>query len=583
MNDFQFYPTPLSLAKKAWAKFKDRDFKRVLEPSAGTGALIKGMPHFDSKYGSTVPVDCIEIDITKHAQLRELPGVQVVGFDFMKFGGGLIHSHAILNPPFRSGVQHVLRVWDNMFDGEIVAILNAETLKNPCSREREHLVRLVELNGEVEFITQAFVGDDVERETEVEVALVYLRKKSNVGEDIARQVLDDLKVEDERLKVNRLAEGYKEPQELVIPATVVENHVLAFEAAVKAMRDAVVAEARANRCADLIGRTMAEMVGEFTLVKAEVNSAWVRSTIESRYLGLKDRAWANLLRSSKVEKHLSSSARKRMESIFSTEIAPLDFTVENVNGFLAGLVENQGSIMRQMACDVFDLIVRWHSENVVFYKGWASNDRHRTCGMRLKKTRFVIPGNTSYAGSKSLSYDAERRLADFDRVLAMLDGKEEPEFGLVAAFRTRMSDLLAGERVSSSYLDVRYFPGAGTIHFFPKSQTLMDKLNRLVGEHRQWLPPQTEHVSEDFVKQFSDADRFDKQVREELTRARSGSIGNFRSDDPLRNVFSSDESQKAHEAIYDALTTAHAAHGISVDYQLQYKQDAQGLQLLIAA
>jgi len=225
-------------------------------------------------------------------------------------------------------------------------------LKNPCSREREHLVRLVELNGEVEFITQAFVGDDVERETEVEVALVYLRKKSNVGEDIARQVLDDLKVEDERLKVNRLAEGYKEPQELVIPATVVENHVLAFEAAVKAMRDAVVAEARANRCADLIGRTMAEMVGEFTLVKAEVNSAWVRSTIESRYLGLKDRAWANLLRSSKVEKHLSSSARKRMESIFSTEIAPLDFTVENVNGFLAGLVENQGSIMRQMACDV---------------------------------------------------------------------------------------------------------------------------------------------------------------------------------------------------------------------------------------
>ena len=124
MNDFQFYPTPLSLAKKAWAKFKDRDFKRVLEPSAGTGALIKGMPHFDSKYGSTVPVDCIEIDITKHAQLRELPGVQVVGFDFMKFGGGLIHSHAILNPPFRSGVQHVLRVWDNMFDGEIVAHLH---------------------------------------------------------------------------------------------------------------------------------------------------------------------------------------------------------------------------------------------------------------------------------------------------------------------------------------------------------------------------------------------------------------------------------------------------------------------------
>jgi len=588
VNDqFQFYPTPLSLAKRAWAKFKDRDFKRVLEPSAGTGALIKAMPNFDSRYGRHVPVDCIEIDMTKHPQLRELPGVKVVGHDFMKYGGGAIHSHCIMNPPFRSGVQHVLRVWEQMLDGEIVAIINAETIRNPFSQERQHLVRLVEMHGEVEFIEEAFCGDDVERQTLVEIALVYLRKKSDAGLDITRQLLDDLKTEDQRLRVDRLAEGYREEHEVLVPATVVENHVLAFETAVKAMRECVMAEAKANRCADLIGQTMAEMINECSAKKAEASSTWIRATIEERYLQLKDRAWANLLRSSRVEQHLSSNARKRLDSIFSTEITTLEFTVENVNGFLVGLLENQGTIMRQMACDVFDLIVRWHTDNVVFYKGWASNDRHRTCGMRLKKNRFVIPGNTNFAGSRNLSYEAERRLADFDKVMAMLDGKEAPDFSLVNAFRTRMDDLCNGERVSCSYFDVRYYPGASTIHFFPKSQELMDKLNRLVGEYRQWLPPHTEQASEGFMRQYNDADRFDKKMREEVTRtgSSSGSRGYSRFDNPLRGVSSRDDSAVAHEAIYEALTVAHSAHGIQVDYQLQHKQqDAlTEQQLLIAA
>lgn len=590
-DQFQFYPTPLSLAKRAWAKFKDRDFKRVLEPSAGTGALIKAMPNFDSRYGSKVSVDCIEIDMSKHPHLRELPGVKVVGHDFMKYGGASLYSHAIMNPPFRSGAQHVLRVWEQMLDGEIVAILNAETIKNAYSLERQHLVHLVEMHGEVEFIEEAFCGEDVERETLVEIALVYLRKKSDAGLDITRALLADLKTEDERIRVNRLTEDYREEHQVLVPATVVENHVLAFDAAVKAMRESVMAEAKADRYAALIGMTMAEMLNELSPKKSECSSAWIRARVEERYGHLKDRAWANLLRSSKVEQHLSSNARKRLDSIFSTEIATLEFTVENVNGFLTGLLENQGTIIRQMACDVFDLIVRWHTDNCVFYKGWSSNDRHRTCGMRLKKTRFVIPGNTNFAGSRNLSYDAERRLADFDRVMSMLDGKEKPEFGLVDAFRTRLDDLCSGERVSCSYMDVRYYPRASTIHFFPRSQELMDKLNRLVGEYRQWLPPHAEQASEAFMRQFNDADRFDKKMREEVERKcrkESGGIGRRyggRFDSPLRGVFSKDDSQTAHEAIYEALTVAHSAHGIHVDYQLQHKQqDAlTGRQLLIAA
>lgn len=132
--DVQFYPTPQPLVDRAWGKFKNRDFVRVLEPSAGEGHLAKGRPHHDDSgwYNRKPAVDCIELDVTKHAHLRE-SGFDVIGIDFMEFdGAGAIYSHVIMNPPFLYGAQHVLkgvvcgrgrnptlRLWPAIFSGEI--------------------------------------------------------------------------------------------------------------------------------------------------------------------------------------------------------------------------------------------------------------------------------------------------------------------------------------------------------------------------------------------------------------------------------------------------------------------------------
>ena len=255
------------------------------------------------------------------------------------------------------------------------------------------------------------------------------------------------------------------------------------------MRQSVVAEAIAAKAEALIGKEVAALFNdnpeEFVAKESKVSEAWVSGAIRERYLSLKERAWANLLRSANVEDKLSSAAQKRMRAAFD-EIKTLEFTVENIHAFLRGLVESQGEIFREMACDVFDLITRYHTDNVVFYKGWASNDRHRSCGMRLKKTRFVLPGNLSYAGSNSLSYEASQRLRDFDKVLSVLDGKSGPEVSIESLFgKQGWEKLSQGERLSSTYMDIRFYPRAGTIHFFPRSQALMDKLNMLVGLQRQ--------------------------------------------------------------------------------------------------
>lgn len=150
MDELQFYPTPRWLADRAWNMFSDREFTRVLDPSAGEGALAQAAPR--DYYDRAPKVDVIEIDASKHPILRE-HGLRVVGLDFLGFEGGHCYTHVVMNPPFAAGAKHVLKAWDMLWEGEIVAILNAQTLRNPFSAERKRLLQLVEDHGSVEYIS----------------------------------------------------------------------------------------------------------------------------------------------------------------------------------------------------------------------------------------------------------------------------------------------------------------------------------------------------------------------------------------------------------------------------------------------
>lgn len=577
--DFQFYPTTQPLVERAWNKFKNRDFTRVLEPSAGEGHLAKGRPHHDDSYcyNGKPAVDCIELDVTKHAHLRE-SGFDVIGVDFMQFdGAGAIYSHIIMNPPFAYGAQHVLKAWDLLYDGEIVAILNAETIRNPYSKEREMLARLIARYGEVEFIEGAFAGVEAERKTDVDVALVYLKKESSFVMDLVGDIMDGLKREGH----HGLDAGFEEMNELAIPANFVENSVLMFDAAVKAMRESVFAEARASKYASRMGMTMEQMSSESGKddLKNEESLKWVREEIHSRYSDLKNRAWTGILRSTEVLSRLSSSAQKRVESEFET-IKKLEFSVSNIYGFLGGLVAKQGEIQIEMACDVFDLITRYYSDNTVFYMGWKSNDAHRTCGRRIKTTRFVIPGNRAESWRQSISWEGEQMLRDFDKVFSMLDGKTEPDVSLGSVFRHRFNDLKHGSRESSSYFDVRYYPKRGTIHFFARDKKLVDRLNRLVGRHRAWLPPEGKTVNKDFWLQFDQAEKFDKEIREEAAKGVRNSWN-----DPFWGLTRGNGGEKAAATarVTQAIATVLEQNGINPDAMLEApKEEAQTCLLLQA-
>ena len=576
MDMLQFYPTPPELAKRAWALFKNRNFVRVLEPSAGDGALADAHPWENDRYyrGKRPIIDCCEIDITKHATLRG-KGYNVVGLDFLQFGNAAIYSAVLLNPPFASGATHLLKAYDTIWDGEIVAIINADTVRNPFSQERQRLVALIEQFGSYEIIEGAFAVADAERKTDVDIALVYLKKTANVTSDIVGDLIGDLRADAERGA--GLAGDYAPEQSVALPNSFVENSVITLNAAVSAMRDSVRSEARARHYAAMLGDTMATHCGAQGSSRADYTTDWVKSELGQRYDELKDRAWANLLRSADVTSRLSSAAQKRLESEFD-QIKKLEYTVANVRSFLCGLMDSQTQIQEDMICDVFDLISKYHHENVSLAMGWKSNTKHRSLAMKVKASRFILPGHGTESWQNGLSWDSEKLLSDFDKAFSILEGVAQPEISLVSLFQNHFHALRNGQRIYGSHFSVRYFKTIGTIHFYPTRPDLIDRLNRVVGRKRAWLPPTDTMASEAFWNAYDKSEKFDKEITKEIAK-------NQRSwwDTPFDNLRNESRREEAENKILDAIGTVLERNGIRVDNLLADPTPAHPQLELLAA
>ncbi|MBX3828314.1 DUF4942 domain-containing protein, partial [Burkholderia contaminans] len=554
-------------------KLKDRHPSRVLEPSAGKGHLLKGKlnPRYEYSKEYFHNIDCCEIDVRHHADLREL-GVKIVGHDFLAMESGACYSAIVGNPPFHSGEKHVLKAWDLLWDGEVVMIVNAETVRNPLNAERRRLVSLIDEYGDVEYVQGAFQVEDAERKTPVDIAIVHLVKRAEVGSFVTMDLLRDMTRD--TVDGEQLGNGYAVPHQLALPVSEIENRVRIFNAAVVSARDAIFVQAQASAYAGMLGDSMGARSSGTSDRDHAPTADYVRGALGTVYGELKERGWASIVRSADVTSRLSSEALKRVEAEFKL-ISELEFTVKNIYSFLIGVCEQQGRIQIDMLCDIFDRITRYHSDNTAYYRGWKSNDKHyRSIGRRIRHTRFVIPGFAVGRGARSPSWEMERLLADFDKGFALLAGNATPEVSLVSACNAHWTELKYGARIESSYFDLRFYPGIGTLHFFPRDKQLIDRLNRAVGRQRGWLPAENLKLeSAGFWEQFDKAEKLDKEIRKAVAKRYRGC-----SDEPLRTL--GNENWDGHERaclqVDEALQEVHEAHDIQVDFRVAFDARKEG-------
>lgn len=572
--DFQYYPTPAGLADRMVSKFRSREYKGILDPSAGSGALIDAVSRARSfdRWGRRSVISVYEINAAHHPALRERD-VTIAGYDFLSAPDSMPnYSHIIMNPPFQMGAQHVLKAWQVLFSGEVVAIVNAETVRNPCSKERQMLLKIIEQHGSVEFLQEEFLSDDAERKTAVEIALIHLEKKMDIS-DVVGDLLSQMKKDnaDDQLGI---AGEYQQNQDIAMQNSFVENAVLVFNAAVRTMRESVFAEARATYYARLVGDTLAiRNAGQDAPTSRKIDENHIRYEIADRYEKLKDGAWAGILHSTEVLNKVSRKVRDSLENQFC-DIKSMDFSEANIHAFLAGLAQNAVEIKLEAVMEVFDLITRYHSENVEFYRGWKSNDRHRTCGIKIKANRFILPYFRK--SFRSMSQDAESRLRDIDIVFAMLDGKESPVFSMLTAMSH--AGFPEKTRVSSDYFDIRWYGGIGTVHFFPKRPDLVDRLNRIVGQRRQWLPPTGKPVSEDFWLQYNKSEQFQEEISAEAKKIHGNRVTS------LQDSMMREDSQYYADVMNKVIDTVLQAKGLDVQPCLPADQEPEvQAQLLLAA
>lgn len=186
----EFYPTPEALLEKIFEGVKWPRIKSVLEPSCGKGDMALWIKETaKTHYMDLEDIDCIELD-PELRQIAKGNRLRVVHDDFLTYRTFKRYDLIAMNPPFSRGAEHLMKALEMQKDGgNIVCILNAETLKNPFTNLRKVLKgKLEQYNAAIEYMEEAFL--DSEHPTTVEVAVV---KVSIPAKSYDSSILESLK------------------------------------------------------------------------------------------------------------------------------------------------------------------------------------------------------------------------------------------------------------------------------------------------------------------------------------------------------------------------------------------------------
>lgn len=146
-NPLQFFPTPSAAVPHILDAAGPLKGLRVLEPSAGTGALALAAKDFGAD------VLAIELDWQRAMHLKQC-GLEVWRADFLacNFKPEQRFARVLMNPPFNPclDVQHVLHAWDCALaeGGRLVAVITPRFQRSP-SFQAARLRRLVDKHGAV--------------------------------------------------------------------------------------------------------------------------------------------------------------------------------------------------------------------------------------------------------------------------------------------------------------------------------------------------------------------------------------------------------------------------------------------------
>lgn len=492
-TDAEFYPTPTNLAGKMIGFVNWKEVNTILEPSAGKGDLIEAINSYAHRivksWGSgnyfsmdqKFDIDCIEKDENLR-YILEGKEMRVVADDFLLYTSRKHYDLIIMNPPFSNGDEHLLRAIEmqEQAGGQVVCLLNAETLLNPYTNRRKVLKeKLKKYGARIEYVKNGFLH--AERPTDVTVAIVKIDipKEQRADDIYTRMKRAYDKVMDENGNCTDLA-----------PNSKFEALVRLYEIETAATLEFM--EEYNSLCSHIMSSDGSSK-GEISLrIGGHDCNDFINSEDVNRYMrSVRAKYWHKLFQLPEITNRLTSHALHNWDSRIN-ELKDYEFSEYNVKRVM---VELRGQLVQDIESEIMKLFEKLSCEhaygsdfgsNIHYYNGWKTNKAHKV------NNKVIIPayGCFSSYGNGFDSWTSWNLLSDIEKSLDYLDGRKESDLSHTAY---ELEKYNRGERASNihcKYFTVTFYK-KGTCHikFHPEAQHIVDALNIFAARNRGWLPP----------------------------------------------------------------------------------------------
>lgn len=526
----EFYPTPENLVERM-LQGVDLDYVRtILEPSAGKGDILRVIARKSAiRWGKRkLDVDCIEVDPylrqilkfnfseerekelehrkhelkesrlydrEKHSYFFRTPadrqefqgiedelltffeeGIHIVHDDFLTYSPFKSYDLIIMNPPFSNGDRHLLKALKMQAKGgKIVCLLNAETLRNPCTETRRELMKqLYAANAQIEYIQNAFVS--AERKTGVEIALITVAiEKVEEESDIYKHFK----------KAAELEDTFETATDLEV-TDYIKAAVNLFNVEVKSGIE-LIRQYRA--LIPYMSQSFSDKGSSPILRLTDSTERGYDSVSVNSYLkAVRLKYWKALLANPKFTGQLTSKLQEEYRERVSA-LQNYDFTEFNINT----LSREMGARVKQGIEDeiikMFDRLTEEHcyytecQKNRHLFDGWKTNLAHKIG----KKVIIPCYGVFDAWDGRPRTYRAREVLEDIERILNFLDGGMTRDVSFWDTIDRCFKEGIT-KNIELKYFNATFYK-KGTVHLVFTCPELIERFNIYAAQQKRWLPP----------------------------------------------------------------------------------------------
>lgn len=508
-----FYPTPPKLVNKMLDGIDFHTIKTCLEPSAGSGNLAEAVlnrmkslrsSYYRSKDDTKYDIDCIEINETLRYVLTG-KGFRVVADDFLEYDSYKKYDLIVMNPDFEQGDKHLLKALDIMkYGGQIVCILNANSIKNPYSNTRKDLVRkLNEYNASIEYLQEEFV--DAERKTDVEVALIRVTIEETKRDSV---ILEQLKQEE---KFNQ--QQQKENNSLIegdFLKGIIQQYKLELKAGLKLIDEFYSLQ-------PLILKSFKQDKYTGSILNLSVDGSKYDNsgdTLVNQYIKkMRYKYWEALFNNENFTQLLTTNLLYEYRQKI-TDLQDYDFSYYNIKEIQRQMSQNMIKGVEDTILELFQEFSHKYSwdrnienGNIHYYNGWKTNSAYKI----NKKVIILLSAYSSITDRLDYTYKFYEKLKDIEKVFDYLQGnkvKHDENYNLKEVL------IKAQKEGQTKNIETRYFLIStfkkGSTHLTFLDEELLKKFNIFGSLKLGFLPPSYSK------KRYKDMEKEEQQIIDEF-------------------------------------------------------------------